>query len=244
MIIVDDASPTPVADYADSRIRVLRNISNRGKPASVNRALDLAHGKFVAFLDDDDAWSPERLFHASSAHRRADLAVCLTRTMGETRDFGKRQCNQMVRSHMRRAKGGIPLGPGGADSVRRDLCPRFDGAYQACEDWDWGIRLWQSKPTFEMIPHPDFVWRQHYGERHGNGADARISGSHRLLKQHREFYQAHKPALAERLYRLWLLYWADRNRDEARICAWRSLRTIPTARAGLLLLRASFRSRM
>lgn len=66
MIIVDDASPdetTPVVEkyLNDPRIRYLRNEHNRGAGYTRNRALDAAQGEWIAILDADDWYAPERL---------------------------------------------------------------------------------------------------------------------------------------------------------------------------------------
>ena len=66
MIIVDDCSTDDTDDVVkpfleDSRIRYLKNEANRGAAASRNRALREAKGKWVAFLDSDDLWAPEKL---------------------------------------------------------------------------------------------------------------------------------------------------------------------------------------
>ncbi|MCQ2091287.1 MAG: glycosyltransferase [Fibrobacter sp.] len=47
-------------DFA-SRIRVLQNATNSGAAVSRNRALREARGKYIAFLDSDDLWAPDKL---------------------------------------------------------------------------------------------------------------------------------------------------------------------------------------
>lgn len=66
LIIVDDCSTDDtdnvVKQYlADSRIRYLKNKKNGGAAISRNRALREAKGKWIAFLDSDDLWLPEKL---------------------------------------------------------------------------------------------------------------------------------------------------------------------------------------
>jgi len=65
LIIVDDCSgddtDSVVGSYADSRIRFFRNEKNCGAAVSRNRALREAKGRWIAFLDSDDLWLPEKL---------------------------------------------------------------------------------------------------------------------------------------------------------------------------------------
>lgn len=66
LIIVDDCSTDntdeTVEPYLrDSRISYLKNDKNSGAAVSRNRALREAKGKWIAFLDSDDLWLPEKL---------------------------------------------------------------------------------------------------------------------------------------------------------------------------------------
>lgn len=65
LIIVDDCSTDNtdevVASFQDNRIRFFKNDVNSGAAVSRNRALREAKGKWIAFLDSDDLWLPEKL---------------------------------------------------------------------------------------------------------------------------------------------------------------------------------------
>jgi len=66
LIIVDDCSTDNTDEIIkpyleDSRIKYLKNEKNSGAAVSRNYALREAKGKWIAFLDSDDIWYPEKL---------------------------------------------------------------------------------------------------------------------------------------------------------------------------------------
>lgn len=65
IIVVDDASKDNtwevVSGFHDHRIRYIRHETNQGEAAGRNTGVMSASGQFVAFLDDDDEWMPEKL---------------------------------------------------------------------------------------------------------------------------------------------------------------------------------------
>ncbi len=65
LIIVDDCSTDStvgvIYSFDDPRIRLLVNDQNSGAAVSRNRALREAKGRWIAFLDADDIWVPQKL---------------------------------------------------------------------------------------------------------------------------------------------------------------------------------------
>ena len=68
----------------DSRIKYIRNDHNSGAAVTRNNALRIAKGRWIAFLDSDDLWLPEKLEHqvkfmeennyASSYHEYTEMS--------------------------------------------------------------------------------------------------------------------------------------------------------------------------
>ncbi|MRX69721.1 Glycosyltransferase involved in cell wall bisynthesis [Flavobacterium resistens] len=67
MILADDASTDKtvaiIEEFAqkDSRIKLFKSLENRGNGFARNNALEKATGKYIAYLDADDLWFPEKL---------------------------------------------------------------------------------------------------------------------------------------------------------------------------------------
>lgn len=61
-IIVDDCSDDNsiqiIRTFLDDRVKLFINETNAGAAFSRNKALDLAKGKFITFIDSDDLWMP------------------------------------------------------------------------------------------------------------------------------------------------------------------------------------------
>lgn len=66
-IIVDDCSTDTsvhiIQDYiqSDTRFTLLQNVKNRGAGCTRNVGLEYAQSDYIAFLDADDVWEPEKL---------------------------------------------------------------------------------------------------------------------------------------------------------------------------------------
>ena len=65
LIIVDDSSTDNtaemIANFNDPRIHYLRNEQNEGAALTRNKALRAVKGRYIAFLDSDDLWHPDKL---------------------------------------------------------------------------------------------------------------------------------------------------------------------------------------
>ena len=81
IVVVDDGSTDGTADavrlYGD-QVRYAHQ-ANAGPPAARNHGLALARGDFVAFLDADDRWLPEKLaVQLARFAERPELDCCVT----------------------------------------------------------------------------------------------------------------------------------------------------------------------
>ena len=160
IIVVNDGSSDStkaiLAAY-DSQIQVIDQ-NNRGAPAARNAGVSAASGKFVAFLDSDDLWSPDKLTQSVRAlelNPSASLVFtdcCGLHADGTTSTFysynGAPSLNEMLDN-------GFEIVPG-AVTIRRDVfqaCGGFSEAFAPIyfEDlWLWFLA--RELGEFEYIP--------------------------------------------------------------------------------------------
>lgn len=82
LIIVDDASTDTTEEIIrtylkdDQRIRYIKHEKNQGGSAARNSGIKKSQGRYIALLDDDDRWYPEKLqlqYECSLRHPEAGL---------------------------------------------------------------------------------------------------------------------------------------------------------------------------
>jgi teichuronic acid biosynthesis glycosyltransferase TuaG len=85
MLIVDDVSSDNTISVAnryselDQRIIVIKLEKNQGASASRNIGVQRARGRYIAFLDADDEWMPDKLMVQVNAMLGSGAAMCCTR---------------------------------------------------------------------------------------------------------------------------------------------------------------------
>ena len=179
VVVVDDGSTedigTVVAGLEDARVRLIRHERPQGVSTARNRGVAEARGSWIAFVDDDDVWAPDKLVAQLGAAREGNHGWVYVGAVNVTEDL--------------RVLGGAPpatadevvaclpranLIPGGCSgvAVHRDLLPTepFDGSYRHFADWDLWIRL-------ARLDRPAGVVRPLVGYRiHGGNASLDTAG--------------------------------------------------------------------
>jgi len=84
LIIIDDVSNDGSMEIVESyhskdkRIKILRNDENSGPAVSRNKGIEFAKGRYIAFLDSDDLWHPEKLERQVAFMQEANAAMSHT----------------------------------------------------------------------------------------------------------------------------------------------------------------------
>lgn len=84
LLIVDDCSTDESMEIAsrleqhDHRIRVIQLSENSGPAKARNKAIEMAKGNYIAFLDSDDLWQPEKLEAQLRFMKKSSIAFSYT----------------------------------------------------------------------------------------------------------------------------------------------------------------------
>lgn len=161
LIVVDDGSTDGTRDLLSSYGRHLRIIhqSNRGVSAARNAGIDSARGDFIALLDSDDAWQPEKLAQQMAFFKANPKAmVCQTEEIwirNGARVNPKKRHQKFSGMIFEKTLPLCLVSPS-AVMIRRSIFDEigwFDETLPACEDYDLWLRIAWKYPVF-LIDKP------------------------------------------------------------------------------------------
>jgi glycosyltransferase involved in cell wall biosynthesis len=174
VVVVDDGSIDGTAELLrplaeQGRIRYVRQ-ENAGQSAARNRGLHEAQGEFIAFLDDDDLWPPDKLeWQVEALRERPDAVLAygearhlhpdgrlVRRTPSEPPPDGDAYAKFRLRNWIETP---------GQTLIRAEALRQvggFDAAVWGSDDWDLYIRLARRR-AFVFRPVVTVDYRLHAG---------------------------------------------------------------------------------
>jgi glycosyltransferase involved in cell wall biosynthesis len=172
IIVVDDASTddtaTVVASFNDERIRFLQHETNKGGSAARNTGIHASKCDYIAFLDDDDEWLPDKL------RKQMEVLVASPPEVGGVYtgclDVDKAS-GKVIRQRIPTKRGNlfrdllIQNCVGGTSTMLlRKVCFQqvglFDESLPRSQDYDLWIRISQEF-LFECVQEPLFKYNIH-----------------------------------------------------------------------------------
>jgi len=105
LIIIDDCSTDNSAEIIkqinDRRIKFIQNDKNYGLKYSVQKAVELAQGEWIAFLESDDLWVPETLeTRLKYAEKYSDVGIIFN----DVEEFGDEEWLKAVKNNFTRTR--------------------------------------------------------------------------------------------------------------------------------------------
>lgn len=175
---LDDGSPTPVRktvrDTSTTKIRslkIVRHTTNRGANVARNTGIRESTGEYVAFLDDDDLWRPEKAERVVTAFESAgpEVGVVYTGTHYERGDTTLEARPTYEGDVLRELLAGKRFGQFSSIAVRATVIDEAglpDESFPVWQDREWLFRLAQCC-EFKPIPEPLTVRRIAHDDRIG-----------------------------------------------------------------------------
>ncbi len=192
LIIVDDCSGEPieptVKSFVDPRIKFYRHAQNKGAAAARNTGMRAAEGDFLAFLDSDDEFFPEKLETQIREFQRLGQDVGLV--ICNLDDSAKRDC-PYVPAHTASGYVSASAFPGSIFSppsswmLRKNmvgLIGFFDEAIRVIEDADYFVRVLEQARIYYL----NNILAKKYlsSERKGCYSSAYFLGNDLFTKKH------------------------------------------------------------
>lgn len=219
VIVVDEASTDGTAAWLtrhhDPRVRAIRHEEPLGPAGARNAGAAVAAGGWLAFVDDDDLWLPDKLELQVAAAEDASAAWVYSGALDVTSEPRLLRVTEPTATEVAR----LPwrnVVPGGGSNVVVDreafqAVGGFDPGLPPVEDWDLWIRLSRiASPA--VIHEPLMAYRIHPGNA-SKRIEAVIASMEELDRRHRDL-RAGSPIDWADAYR-WLGAAALRSRDPA-----------------------------
>jgi glycosyltransferase involved in cell wall biosynthesis len=163
IIIIDDGSTDHtnefITQFVSDRLRVIRHPQNRGSAAARNTGITAAQGRWIAFLDSDDTWMPDKLTRQVALLEQVGPSAAACSTGYYLHKAGRDltiSLNLPPEQFHREVLFGCMISPGTTLIVDRrvfDEIGMFDESFRRLEDWDWLLRF-SERHSMVFIPEP------------------------------------------------------------------------------------------
>lgn len=182
LLLIDDGSPDRsveiIQQFTDPRIRLIRQ-QNRGLAGARNTGIRHARGQYLAFLDGDDLWAPEKLAK-HVYHLNLNLQVGISYSFSTFIDEAGNPLGIYQTARINDITPGYilcrnPVGNGSNPVIRREVFDEirfqanlhgtvedfyFDESFRRAEDTECWLRMAiQTNWKFEGVPEPLTLYR-------------------------------------------------------------------------------------
>jgi glycosyltransferase involved in cell wall biosynthesis len=179
IIVIDDGSTDKTEQIVkkfDNKVHYIKQ-KNSGVCAARNNGVKISRGDFIAFLDADDSWHPQKIEKQMNKFQ-SDSEIGLVHC--GMREFDS-ETNKTIRLHLEGSEGWVAkdillfdknviIGPGGAIVIKREAFEEvkgFDTNLKIGEDWDFCYRV-ARKFKIGFVPEILVNYRNHGKNTHLN----------------------------------------------------------------------------
>lgn len=187
----------------DIEIRYIAHEKNMGACVARNTGLYASNGEYVAYLDDDDEWLPEKIEKQMEIMQGSDVALvcCGSISYNDKEGTSHIRDEELFRGNVFKEllKGNF-IGSTSFPLIRKECLLSiggFDPLMLAVQDYDVWLRL-AEKFEIDYVDEPLVVYHDHGDERITTNPQRRISGTTRLCSKFQSFLDADRELWWER----------------------------------------------
>jgi len=178
IIVVDDGSTDNTGEFLKkhygNRIQYIAQPANRGLATARNRGIEESRGTYIAILDDDDLWFPEKLaLQVALLEKDSEISLGYCGTM-KVNGRGEmiEEIRPAQRGHIFEAMlyQNCLLGPASVAIFPRTVLRTsglFDTGFSACADWDLWVRMARCGKV-DFVDRPLVQYVIHDNNMHGD----------------------------------------------------------------------------
>lgn len=191
IIVIDDGSSIDLREYVPEttfELTVARHEVNKGAGAARNSGIQIANGDYIAFLDSDDEWLPDKI------EKQVTLLNGADQTIGAVYCSTYWQYNGYVREKKMEPRTGdiySDLLSGWIQTITSTLliraecfevCGGFDPEYPSFQEYDLSTRI-AKQYKFDVVNEPLVIEHVHSEEKISSNPDKRRAGLKRFLQK-------------------------------------------------------------
>ena len=181
-------------EYPNIQIMYIPHEHNMGACIARNTGLAAASGEYIAYLDDDDEWLPDKIEKQIRVIDDSDAALVYCGSLCKNENEGT--CEIVKKEYIRGYAFSELLYGNFIESTSYPLIRKsslqdiggFDPLMQSAQDYDVWLRL-AEKNEIDYVPEPLVIYHEHTGERITTDPTKKINGLERINAKYSQYLE-------------------------------------------------------